>query len=112
MMGKLEMRHDFTVTENRRAGAGAEGQNHLDAPPRDRAKTLDIGIVENAHRLAPAAAQRLLQIKAAQGFGAEIGGGNDPPVPNIAQRLIAGQKKGARSMLQNAACGRAEAPAV
>ncbi len=84
MVGEFEVRHDLAVVKDRRAGPGPEGQDHLDAFARDRAEPLDIRVVQNPDRLAPMLAERLLQVKAAQGLGPEIGRGQHLPVADIA----------------------------
>ena len=84
MVGEFEMRHDFAVAKDCRAGPGPEGQDHLDAVALDRAKSLDIGVVQNPDWLAPMVAQRLLQVEAGQGFGPEIGCRQQPSVAHIA----------------------------
>jgi len=47
------MRHYLAVAENRRAGAGAERQDHFYSATLDCAKALHVGIVEHAHGLPP-----------------------------------------------------------
>src|SRR5712671_3951855 len=86
VMGELEMRHDLTVAKYRGAGAGPERQHHFDPPALDGAKTLDIGIVENADRLAQMLREHRLQIEIRQAFGAEIGSGQNPPVAHITRK--------------------------
>src|SRR6267143_4263461 len=53
VMPALEMRHDLAVAEERGAGAGAERQHHFQPVPLDRAKTLNVGVVEDTYRLSP-----------------------------------------------------------
>ncbi len=73
VMRELQMRHDPAVVEKRSAGAGAEGQHEFDALALDRAEALHVGIVHDAHRLAPALGKLVLQIEAGEHLGTEIG---------------------------------------
>ena len=73
MMRQLQMRHDPAVVEQRRAGAGAQGQHEFDALTLDRAEALHVGVVHDPHRLAPALRKLVLQIEAGQHLCAEIG---------------------------------------
>ena len=83
VMGELEMRQDLAVAKERRPGPGPERQHHLQPLALDRTKTLDIGIVEHADRLAQMFGEHRLQIEPGQGVGAEIGRGDNPPLTNI-----------------------------
>ena len=100
VMRQLEVRHDLPVVKDRRAGAGAEGQHHLDALALDRAKALHIGIVHHAHRLLPALGERGLQIETGPQIGAEIGRGQHPPVAHGAgeadRNAVEGAERGCR----------------
>src|SRR6516162_5795192 len=84
VMGELEMGHDFAVAKDRRAGAGSKRQHHFNSLALDRAKTLDIGIVEDPDRLTQMLREHSLQIEARQRLGAEIGSGQNPPTAHIA----------------------------
>ncbi len=64
VMRQFEMRHDSAILEDRGAGAGAEGQHHLDAFALDCPEALDIGVVQDSHRLFPLLGERALQIEA------------------------------------------------
>ena len=79
-MRQFEMRHDPAVLENRGAGAGAQGQHHLDPFAPDRAEALDVGIVHNPHRLMPLLGQRGLQIEPGPYLGSEMRRCQYPPV--------------------------------
>ena len=45
---QLEVRHEAAIDEERRAEAGAEGEDELDAPARDHAEPLEVGVVGDA----------------------------------------------------------------
>src|SRR6202035_643112 len=78
-VSELEMRHDLAVAENRRAGAGAERQDHFYSAALDCAKALHVGIVEHAHGLPPMLGKCGLQVEPRQHLATRLGAVNTQP---------------------------------
>src|SRR5262249_49613670 len=83
---ELEMRSKRAIAEDCAADAGTECQDDLEPVPLDDAESLDLGVVEQARRLAQTMRQSVRQRIANPAFALEVRRRNDPAIPHNSRK--------------------------
>src|SRR5215472_8231710 len=80
---EFEMGHHLAGAKNRRPGASAERQHHLDPMTFDRTKALDVRVVEDPDRFAETLGEHRLQIEVRQRLSAKVRRCDDPSIAYV-----------------------------
>lgn len=84
VMGHLQVRHQFSVPEERGSDTGSQRDHELKAPPFDGRQPLHIGVVDEANRFLEFFTQRVGERKPAPYRRSEVRGGDDGAIAHHA----------------------------